>query len=50
MQELARLATRKFYLRPKNMLRFMFDIHSITQLKHTVRVGWQMINWLVFKR
>lgn len=47
MEELARLATRRFYLRPRNILRAVSDIRSLGQLRHTVHTGWNMLCWLI---
>lgn len=47
MEELVRLATRHFYLRPRNVIRIVTDIRSLSQLRHTVRTGWNMVGWLI---
>lgn len=47
MEKLVRLATRHFYLRPRNVIRTVTDIRSLSQLRHTVRTGWNMIVWLM---
>ena len=49
MEELVRLATRHFYLRPRNVVQIMIDIRSLNQLRHTVRTGWNMLCWLISK-
>jgi radical SAM superfamily enzyme YgiQ (UPF0313 family) len=46
MEELVRMATRHFYLRPHNMLRTITDIRSLGQLRRTLQTGWNMYNWL----
>jgi radical SAM superfamily enzyme YgiQ (UPF0313 family) len=46
MEALVRLATRRFYLRPSNMLRTLTDIRSFGQLRSTLQTGWNMYHWL----
>lgn len=49
MEQLATLATRKFYLHPKRVLRIISDIRSFNQLCQTARAGWEMLRWLIAK-
>ncbi|MFH0985370.1 MAG: radical SAM protein [Candidatus Omnitrophota bacterium] len=49
METFVRSAVRRFYLRPRNILRILFDIHSFDQLCHTVSTGWNMLFWLIAK-
>ena len=49
MEQLDRLASRHFYLRPRNMLRAMADIRSLSQLQQTLRTGWDVLRWLMHK-
>jgi len=46
MEELSRLATRQFYLRPRNLLRILTDIRSWSQLRYTFQTAWNMLCWL----
>lgn len=46
METLVRLATRRFYLRPSNMLRTLTDIRSLGQLRSTLQTGWNLFHWL----
>jgi radical SAM superfamily enzyme YgiQ (UPF0313 family) len=47
MYELARQATRHFYLRPGKMLRILRDIRSAGQIKQLAKTGWQTLSWLL---
>lgn len=49
MEELAGLATRAFYLRPKRLVRFITDIRSLGQLRQTIRAGWSLLRWSIIK-
>ena len=49
MEELVRLATRHFYLRPRNFFRIITDIHTLSQLRHTVQTGLGTFRWLLSK-
>ena len=49
MEELAGLATRSFYLRPKRMLRILFELRSLSQIYRTIRASWSLLRWSMAK-
>lgn len=49
MEQLLKQATRKFYLKPKNIIRLLSDIRSFRQFKKTIRMGLNTLKWIFNK-
>jgi len=49
METLASFATRSFYLRPKRIVRILFDLRSLGHLFRTIRASWSLLRWSMAK-